>query len=152
MKTYQLIGLKSHMHHVDIHQDGKSITKLVEFKGGTRSQGNLVPGTFKTDDPDIIKSLEESKNFNKKWKLIFDSNSPQTKSTSKAKNTEPEVNLNVDNADNDSKTFPEVTTGQEAKQILLKEIEGLKVSEVNSKKQILEVAHKNGISFPNLNA
>lgn len=178
MKTYQLIALKSHMQHVDIIKDGKTTTKTVEFKGGSRSQGRLVPGTFKTSDPDIIKSLEESPNMNKKWKLVFDSEDPKVKEKAqggkvekpKSENTEnpptgsetPEGNKSgeegTDNGDEgkgaegDEKTFPEVTTGQAAKQILLKSIDGLKVSDVNKNSQILEVAEKHGFSFPNLNA
>lgn len=187
MKTYQLIALKSHMQHVDILKDGKTTTKTVEFKGGSRSQGRLIPGTFKTDDPDIIKSLEKSPNMNKKWKLVFDSEDPKVKEKAqggkvekpkaekvekpKAENAEknpptgsetPEGDKSgeegTDNGDEgkgaegDEKTFPEVTTGQAAKQILLKGIEGLKVSDVNSNAQVKEVAEKHGFSFPNLNA
>jgi hypothetical protein len=96
--------------------------------------------TFSTTDVAVQEALEESEQF-KSGKIILE-NAP-----AKIKDIEKK-----DNGTSDTATYPEVTTYQEAKELLRKEPYNIPFQSLGTPEKIVTKAAELGVSFPNLKA
>ena len=159
IKTYRLIGLKSFMGHIEVEVKGESKTKLIEFNGGGKRQGQLVPGFLKTEDKDIQSYLEKSPHFNLKWELV-DKITKQEKTevlTSEKGSVQLKPNVNSTSAadsqseDTETSTFSsKVSTMGEAQAFILKNNAEIDPKELQGNRAFLvDKAKELGFDFPN---
>ncbi|NDV46096.1 hypothetical protein D0T49_03450 [Paludibacter sp. 221] len=103
---------------------------------------------FETSDEKIQKGIEESDLFKAgRIKLVFSDQNGQVKKTKKGKEGEP-VNSN----EGEPKEYPEVSTFQQAKDVLSGEPYDIPATspDVSTPEKIFAKAAELGVSFPNL--
>lgn len=165
MAKFVALGLRSLIvPFIEKDEKGNIIRdQSIVFNQGLRNAKGFVPASYITNNEYEIKYLRANggnkANGGRSFEEIKEAESkaeaPKAEAE-KAENTKPEPTTNEAEAEEpeskepESKDFPQATTVQEAGSILRTMIPGLKTRDVSSKDKVLEVASKNGITFPNL--
>lgn len=147
------------MSHIDVVLGDKTITKKIEFSGGSRSRGIMIPGKLKTDDQDIIKYLDDNLSLGK-WTCIHD----DSKKVAAKKPADPSPAANEKPAPQEQEpanktpattvaegfSSDEVKNMSDAKAFILEKLPELDPTELNGNKQFLQDKIKElGFDFPN---
>jgi hypothetical protein len=128
---------------------------LVQFKGGSLQPP--VNGTYVTDDPDMIRALDKDNGNGKTFRCIHSEGEPLPEE-------KPQVTVKVEAAtmkvkpeaiptiekEAKEKEVPGIKTLQQAKEYLLKNIEGLSPSQMPNAASVKNQAAKHGIKFIDL--
>lgn len=134
-KIYQRKDQFSSSSAVRLTVNGKSKTALFESK---RKNGIL---TYETSDADVQQAIEESK--------YFESGNITLQSTS-VESGKLKVESGGSTGGDDTTEYPDVTSFQEAKEILRAEPYKVLFQSLNSEANILKKAEECGVVFPNL--
>jgi len=122
------------------------IKTLIEFRGGSLQPP--INGIFVTDNPNVIKAMDKDSGYGTSFICISSEGDPELlkvpKRTTPVKET-PKVPEVIE-----KKTIPGITNLQEAKEYLLKNIEGLKLANMPNTKSVKNLMVKNGFEFPDL--
>ena len=147
-KTYTLTN-KNFM-CLSVEVEGRKI--WIEF----RSLRSHNKGSYTTDDPNVIKALEECNEFGVEY-VISKTQGEEPKPiiiTPKAEVVEddgPAIEpYNDIIPDKEGISVEGISSVAKARQYLLENIEDIKTSELSNKEKVLDVASKNNISFPDL--
>jgi len=124
--------------------DGKRVA--IKFSG--ESFQPRIPGKFDTSDPKLIAAMDaDIKRAGSKaaYRCVL------SEGDSKAKSPENDNLVNEPPAGNEDFTkAKEVNTLQEAKEYLIKNVEGITASRIPNKQAVINAARQNKIEFPNL--
>lgn len=133
----------------------------IEFRGGSLQPP--INGIFVATDPDVIRAIDKDSGLGRSFICIssegepdpepkdedFDEDEPEEEPVKKpAKKTTPKPP--VLETPPEAKLVEGVTTIQDAREYLLKNIEGLKPQNIPNPKSVENLAAKNGIVFPDL--
>lgn len=143
-KTY--ISLSSRHLELYIMVNGKK--RLVRFTGG--SINPPMNGTYSTDDSETIKALDKDSAYGKLFTCQY---VIEQASDEKPQNEAPEKE-ETENSTSEKpekiKEIPGIKTLQEARDYLLKNIEGLTPSKIPNATAVKNLALKYGLKFPEL--
>ena len=120
---------------------------LIEFRGGTLQPP--INGIFVTDNPNVIKAMDKDSGYGTSFTCISSEGDPKPE---KAPPRGPVLKEEVPKTPEviEKKTVPGITNIQEAKEYLLKNIEGLKLANMPNTKSVKNLMVKNGFEFPDL--
>jgi len=141
-KTYRSLVYKD----LDIYIVVNGIKTLTQFRGGSLQPP--VNGIFSTSNPDYIKAMDKDSSNGIAFACIRSEGVPEKAKTK----TEPEGETKVSGTPEpaEKKTVPGITNLQEAKEYLLKNIEGLTMAKMPNAKSVTNLAEKYEIEFPDL--
>lgn len=156
MAKFQALYAKSlNISFVLKDEDGNILRdETIQFNKGLNTNKGFVPANYSTDDPDRIEFLRKNPsnvaNGGQSYMEILDK-PVQTKAPVVAKEPEaPVVPAEEVEETAPEKVYEEVTTVNEASEILRDLFPELRVRDVNTTAKIKEVAASKKISFPNL--
>lgn len=116
------------------------IKTLVQFRGGSLQP--RINGIFVSDDADIIAAMDKDRGNGTSFTCISVTGEP-------AKKAEP-VKFAEPEEENEVTQITGVTTLQEVREFLLKNVEGLTPAKMPNIKSVMNLAAKNGYEFPDL--
>lgn len=132
--TYQLTSMKSMTTYLTV---GKEIVTVI-FTGGF-----VVPykynGTYTTNDPDVIKAIEASPNYNSVYVKIAPS-ADQTE--------EEEIEEVKPIPTSKLESVPRIASGQKARAYILARFDDVNNSHLRTNEDITRIATEKGIRFP----
>lgn len=128
----------------------------IEFRGGSLQPP--INGIFVATNPDVIKAMDHDSGLGRSFTCIVSEGEPDPEPEDEdSDEDEPKVVPDKKPAKKaqvheipEMKEVPGITTIQDAREYLLKEIEGLKPQNIPNPKSVENLAAKNGIVFPDL--
>jgi len=125
------------------------VKTLIQFRGGSLQPP--INGIFVTQDPKVIKAMDSDRGLGTSFVCISSEGVPEPE---EGKGRAPKNNApfgsNVPPDAPESKEVPGIFTIQDAREYLLKEIDGLKPANLPNPKSVENLAAKHGIVFPDL--
>jgi hypothetical protein len=122
------------------------VKTLIPFRGGSLQPP--VNGIFVTDNPNVIKAMNKDSGYGTSFICISSEGDPEPEKAPEKTAPEKEAPKAPEVAE--KKTVPGITNLQEAKEYLLKNIEGLKLANMPNTKSVKNLMAKNGFEFPDL--
>ena len=136
-KTYRSLVYKD----LDTYVMVNGQKTLIQFRGGSLQPP--INGIYVSDDPVVIEAMDKDRGNGTSFICILSEGAVE------APKAEPKKATEEDPQEELQKVFG-ITNLQDAKNYLLKNIEGLTLSKMPNAASVKNVAAKNGIKFPEL--
>lgn len=144
-KTYRAVrNLELHTY---IEVQGKQV--YIPFTGGSLSP-RVSNGTYSTNNPLIQKALESSPRYKRDFICISASPIIEKKAQPQDQVIQDEAQEEEAQGETELKAIEDITTVQDAKDFLARELAGVSKASLTNKTKVLEVAAQHGYDFPAL--